>query len=175
MQSMCTLPLRPRPEVPGEGSSVEATALACLSAHHPPQLHRCPHTRTETLLRDLRRASHGSAAAFDWQRLERMDGGALELTRMKHAPFYRHDAQATRFKRTRTGAGGPRPPCRPRTKGGRLGSRRSTPAPGRRAHSSCAVGSIARSTLALLTTHSLGGHHSQPLFGSASCRWVSNA
>ena len=71
---------------------------------------------------------------------------------MKHAPFYRHDAQATRFKRTRTGAGGPRPPCRPRTKGGRLGSRRSTPAPGRRAHSSCAVGSIARSTLALLTT-----------------------
>ena len=148
-RSMCTLPLRPRPEVPGEGSSVEATALACLSAHHPPQLHRCPHTRTETLLRDLRRASHGSAAAFDWQRLERMDGGALELTRMKHAPFYRHDAQATRFKRTRTGAGGPRPPCRPRTKGGRLGSRRSTPAPGRRAHSSCAVGSVARSTLAV--------------------------
>jgi len=51
-------------------------ALACLSAHHQPQLQRCQHTRTETLLFDLCRASHVSAAHFDWQRLERMDGGA---------------------------------------------------------------------------------------------------
>ena len=75
MSNMCMLSVRSPTRSPWR-RQFGGGALACLSAHHQPQLQRCQHTRTETLLFDLCRASHVSAAHFDWQRLERMDGGA---------------------------------------------------------------------------------------------------